>query len=495
MRSALPRTLTGAALALVLAGCAVGPDYERPEVALPEAWPEAIGEQMDKDYADAEFWWEMFEDPRLDRLVRDALENNLDAEIAAARVVQARAVLGLSRAEQFPRLDGEAEVLRENPGRGDDPETEITIAAVLSYEVDLWGRLARANQAARARLLNAAFTRDALRLAVVSDVVSTYFDYRATREQIETTEATIQSQTEALELERSRRESGATTDLTVRQAQAELETSRASLPGLQADADQQRRALAVLVGEIGAVIDGLDGLGDEGLEALPETLSGLPHSVPSDLITRRPDIRAAETRLIAANADIGVARAEWLPSLNLAALFGQEASGVSQLASGDSAIWELLVGSTVPLLDFGRRQATIDGVEAEYAIAELEYRLAIQEALVEVGNAWSVLNAAHERVEARQREMRARIEVLDLAERRYLGGFVGYLEVLDARRALLDASLTLTEASRDRLAATATLFRALGGGWDSAAIPSDVLEDGDPDDAKEEAVTPADPDD
>ncbi|WP_018937811.1 MULTISPECIES: TolC family protein [unclassified Thioalkalivibrio] len=264
-------------VALVLAGCAVEPDYERPEVALPEAWPGAVGEQMDKDSAAAEFWWERFEDPRLDRLVRDALENDLDAGIAAARVVPARA--------------------------------------------------------------------------------------------------------------------------------------------------------------------------------------------------------------------------EWLPSLNLAALFGQEASGVSQLASGDSAIWELLVGSTVPLLDFGRRQATIDGVEAEYTIAELEYRLAIQEALVEVGNAWSVLNAAHERVEARQREMRARIEVLDLAERRYLGGFVGYLEVLDARRALLDASLTLTEASRDRLAATATLFRALGGGWDSAAIPSDVLEDGDPDDAKEEAVTPADPDD
>lgn len=493
------KALIGAGVALLLGGCALGPDYERPEVALPDEWPEEIGDQMDADYADAEFWWEMFEDPLLDRLVREALENNIEAEIAAARVVQARAVLGLSRAEQFPQLDGLAEAEREYPAGGDDAETEITIAAVLSYEVDLWGRLSSAEEGARAQLLNTAFTRDATRLAIVSDVVSTYFDYRATQEQIETTEATIQSQIEALQLERSRRESGATTDLTVRQAQAELETSRASLPDLRADAERQRRALAVLVGDTEAVMEGLEDLGEEGLEDLPETISGVPHSVPSDLMIRRPDIRAAEARLIAANADIGVARAEWLPSLNLAALFGQEVSRVSQFSSSDSFVWEFLVESTVPILDFGRRRATLDGVEAERDIAELEYRAAIQEALEEVANTWSVLNAAHERVEVRQREVGARVQVLDLAERRYLGGFVGYLEVLDARRALLDARLTLTEASRDRLAATATLFRALGGGWDSAAIPHDVLEDGDPDaaeaEAEQEVIVPADPDD
>ncbi|WP_038054215.1 efflux transporter outer membrane subunit [Thioalkalivibrio sp. ALJ1] len=470
--------LVGLAGTVWLSGCALGPDYERPDVALPEAWPEEIDEQMDVDYSDVEFWWEMFEDPILDRLVREALENNIETEIAAARVVQARAVLGLERAERHPQLDGVIEVEREDPGiGGDGPETDLAVFGRLSYEVDLWGRLARSEEAARAQLLGTAFTRDAVRLAVMSDVVSTYFDYRATREQIDTTEDTIQSLIEALGLERSRLESGATTDLTVRQAEAELETSRAGLPSLEAEAERLRRALAVLVGDSEAVVEGLDSLGDHGLEELPETLDGLPHSIPSDLLVRRPDIRAAEASLIAANANIGVARAEWLPSLNLAALLGNEVNRPSQFFTGAAGLWEISAQSVAPILDFGRRQATIEGVEVERDIAELEYQGAIQDAVVEVADAWSELRAQHERVAIYQREVAARIEVVRLAERRYLGGFVGYLEVLDARRALFEARLTLTDASRDRLAATADLYRALGGGWAGDAQLQDVLED------------------
>ncbi len=451
---------------LAVSACTVGPDYERPDLALPEEWPDEIAAQMDVGYDDVEFWWERYNDPVLEGLVEEALENNLDVETAAARVQQARAVLGFRDAERYPRLDGVIEAERENPGlTGGDTESEFLVGAALSYELDLWGRLSRSRESARAELLSTAYTRDAVKLAVISDVVTTYFDYRAVRAQIDTTEDTIGSLIEALNLERSRLDSGASTELAVRQAEAELETSRAGLPGLRSEAQQRRRALAVLVGDAEAVLSGLEGLGDHGLDELPETGHELPESIPSDLLVRRPDVRAAEAFLVAANADIGAARAAWLPSVDLVGLYGSGATSVGDLFTGPATLWEVIGTATIPILDFGRRQAEVEQAEAARELAELQYRGTIQDALVEVGDAWTVLTAADERVQAREREITARVEVARLAERRYLGGYIPYLEVLDARRALFDARLTMSEAIRDRLAATATLYRALGGGW------------------------------
>lgn len=460
MRGLLP-LLLGCGL---LAACAVGPDYAQPEVDLPEEWPEELDARMEADFEDIDHWWELYEEPVLEQLVREALVNNLDVAVAAARVTQARAVLGLSRSERYPTLDAFAEAEREDPGlTGGETGSEFVLGGLLSYELDLWGRLARSEEAARAELLNTAFSRDAVVLAVIGDVVGAYFAYRATIEQIEITQATIQSLQEALELERSRREGGASTELAVRQAEAELETSRAGLPSLHESAERQRRALAVLIGDQEAVLEGVDFLDEHGLDDLADTQIDLPDTMPSELLLRRPDIRAAEASLIAANADIGATRAAWLPSLNLAALFGQGATQFGDLASSDAGLWEISAAATVPILSFGRRQAELDAAEAGRDIAEQQYRAAIQAGFQEVGDAWTVLRAAEERVAAREREIEARVEVLRLAERRYLGGYIPYLEVLDARRALLDARLTMTEASRDRLVATAVLFRALGG--------------------------------
>ncbi|QIT55993.1 efflux transporter outer membrane subunit [Aquisalimonas sp. 2447] len=466
------RNWCGAALMVaLLGGCTVGPDYEQPDLDLPAEWPEEVAERMGPDYDDVAFWWELYEDPILERLVREALENNLEVGVAAARVAQARAVLGFRRAEQYPTLDGLVEAEREDPGlTGGGIDSEFTVAGVLSYELDLWGRLSRAEEAARAQLLGTAYSRDAVRLAVISDVASTYFDYRAIKEQIDTTENTIGSLIEALELERSRRDSGASTELAVRQAEAELETSRAGLPGLRAEAEQRRRALAVLVGDTAAVLSGLDDLGDHGLPDLPDAATELPQTLPSEMLVRRPDVRAAESFLVAANADIGATRAEWLPSVNLAGIFGTAATTPGDLFTSGSTLWEVIGTATVPILDFGRRQAQVEEVEEAREIAELQYRSTIQEAFREVGDAWTLMNAADERMTVREREVAARIEVAQLAERRYLGGYVPYLEVLDARRSLFDARLTMTEAARDRLVATATLYRALGGGWDPDAV-------------------------
>ena len=450
----------------VVTGCAVGPDYERPDLLLPEEWPEEIGESMATDL-DIGAWWQRYGDPVLDRLVEEALENNLDVGLAAARVGEARTILGFRDAERYPTIGAFAEVERDDPGlTGSGPGTEMVVAGNLSYEVDLWGRLSRDAESARANLLGTAYARDAVRLAVVTDVVASYFDYRAVAEQIEITEDTIASREESLEVERSRYRSGATTELAVRQAEAELQTSRAELPGLRAEAMRGRRALAILVGDSGAVLRGLDDLGDHGLPSLPDGVTELPALLPSDLVERRPDIRAAEAFLVAANADIGVARAEWFPRVDLLAVAGTGATAAGDLFTGPATLWELFGSVSAPILDFGRRQASISEAEVGREIAELQYRATILESFREVGDAWTLLESAAERLEARIAEVEALVDVVDLAERRYRGGYSPYLEVLDARRALFSAELSRTAAARDRLVATATLYKALGGGWD-----------------------------
>ncbi len=452
--------------AAVMTACAVGPDYERPDILLPQDWPEEVRSPMDEEASIGQ-WWTRYDDPVLSELVERALENNLDIGLAAARVAEARASLGFRRAEQFPTVSAFAEAERDDPGlTGGGIDQEIVVAGALSYELDLWGRLSRDTESARAALLATAFSRDAVRLAVVTDLVASYFDYRAVVEQIRITERTITSREESLELEESRFRSGATTELAMRQAEAELETSRAELPGLRAEAERGRRALAILVGDSEAVGRGLGGLGDFGLPDLPDSVTELPRVLPAELLERRPDIRAAESFLIAANADIGVARAQWLPRVDLLAIYGTGATAAGDLFTGPATLWELLGTVTAPILDFGRRRSAVEGAEALYDIAELQYRATILDAIREVGDAWTLLTTADERLEARDREVAARVEVVNLAERRYGGGFSPYLEVLDARRALFDAELSRTAAARDRLIATATLYRALGGGWE-----------------------------
>lgn len=455
------------ALGLFLTACAVGPDYERPELTLPEEWPEGISTAMSDEDETAITWWERYEDPILDALVREAVEYNLDVGLAVARVSEARAMLGVERAGQFPTLDADVYAEREDEGAqsASDPRNALEFRGILNYELDLWGRLSRESESARASLLASAYTRDAVRLAVTTDVVTAYFDYRAARDQIATAEAAIVSRREALELEESRHKRGATTELARRQAEAELETSLAELPSLEAEASRLTRVLAVLVGDEAATLSGLNELGDYGLPSW-QTVADLPETVPSSLIERRPDIRAAEAILIAANADIGAARANWFPRINLMAAFGSGAADAADLFTGPGVLWELVGTVTAPIVDFGRRSSLVEGAEARREIAELEYRATVRRAFQEVGDAWTLLTTAVERLEARDREVEARVKVVDLAERRYNGGYTNYLEVLDARRALFQGELSRTDAARDRLLAVANLYKALGGSWE-----------------------------
>lgn len=462
----MPRSLLPVVMIAALAGCALGPDYEHPEIELPAEWPVELSANMADDPITHWQWWHRYQDPVLEELILAARDNNLDLALAAARVAEARAVRGLRHADRFPRLDAFAEAERENPGlTGSGHSNEFVVGAALSYEVDLWGRLSRSAEVARAELLATAYSRDAVYLAIVTDIVMTYFSWRAIDEQIQITRSTITAREELLALEQSRFRSGATTELTMRQAEAELETSRAELPALRHEEARLRRSLAVLVGDTPAVLEGLDDLGERRLPALSESLERLPEMLPSELLERRPDIRAAEAFLIAAHADIGVARANWFPRVNLLAIAGSGATATGDLFTGSASLWELFGSLTMPVLDFGRRQAEVEGAEARRELSELQYRATILQAFREVGDAWTLLVTADERLKARERELEARLRIVDLAERRYGAGFSPYLEVLDARRALFEAELSVTEAARDRLLATATLYRSLGGGW------------------------------
>ncbi|SDK99861.1 outer membrane protein, multidrug efflux system [Franzmannia pantelleriensis] len=457
--------------AAVLAGCAVGPDYRAPDIALPDEWPEHVL-LAEEERSEWRHWWRQFEDPRLDALVERATAENLDIRLQLARIQEARAQLGLAQAEQLPSVGAQAEAARDrtpataSPFGVESTDNTFSVAGQLSYEIDLWGRLAREREASEALLEESVFAHDAVRLNVITDVVATYFDLKSAEQQRRITESTLESREETFRLEQIRFDSGETDELALRQAQSELETTRAQLPAQVQRVRSLEGALAALVGLSPAeLFDELD-FGDTRLDdiALP---TGVPTMLPSSLLERRPDIRSAEAGLVAANAGIGVAEASRLPSLNLSGLIGTAAGDTSSLFTSAAQTWGL--GATVmgPIFDFGRSRSRIDTAEALAEQAEQQYRATVNMAFNEVRDALVSYETSGERVEATRQQVEAIRRTQELAEVRYREGFVGFIEVLDAQRALLSAELALAEAVRDRLTATATLFKALGGGWES----------------------------
>ncbi len=464
--------ISATALPLVLAGCAVGPTYEEPQVELPEEWPDQVL-LSEEERADWSGWWQRFDDPQLEELVDRALEDNLNVRLQLQRIREARASLGLADAERMPTLDAQVEATREREPEAASPVPELgggtdnlfSVTGMLGYEVDLWGGAASRSEAAEAALQESVFSHDAVRLNVVTDVVATYMDLRAAQQSLEITEKTLESRAETMNLEEARYEGGETDELSFRQARSELEATRALLPQQRQRVDQLKNALAMLVGMTPRELMGELDFGDSRLSdvTLPDEV---PEVLPSDLLQRRPDIRAAEAGLIAANADIGQAEAARLPSLNLTAFGGSAAIDSDDLFSSEAETWGIGASVMGPVFDFGRNKARVDTAEALSDQAETQYRVTVNEAFQEVRDALVIYESTDERVERLRDQVRALEGTLRLAQLRYEEGLTDFLAVQDTQRALLDAELTLTEAIRDRLNATATLFKAMGGGWD-----------------------------
>jgi multidrug efflux system outer membrane protein len=460
-------------VSLVLSGCMVGPDYRRPDLTMPADW--RTGPAQPSSLADLA-WWEVFNDPALQELIRTGVAANRDVQVAVARVFEARAQLGVARAALFPQLNAGASYdytrpnsknslfLRSLP-RAPGAEVEAPTGDVyqtqvdLTFELDLWGRLRRATEAARAELFASEDSWRSVLITLVADLARTYFDLLELDRELEIARSTLQTRRASLDLQRQRAERGLSTQLDVQRAAAEVAVAAATLPDVERRIAQTENALNFLVGRNpgpiprGAVLD--------GQRVPPEVPAGLP----SALLERRPDIRQAEQTMIAANARIGEAKAAYFPRISITGLFGLESVSMSSLFKGASRVWDIGPTMTVPIFTAGRISGTVKASEARQQQALAQYRRTIEQAFREVADAL----VFHQKMREIRAEQEARVaatrQALYLANLRYDRGLSTYLDVLDQERQLFRAELDLASSTRDQLTAVVQVYKALGGGW------------------------------
>lgn len=454
-----------AALLLLVAGCAVQPDYQRPALELPPAWKESAPRP-----AATEPWWRVYGDPVLERLIEEALAQNTDVLVAAARVDEARALLGETRSALRPEVGANASAgrLRSSAATGTLPpgaprERDNYRATLdLSYEIDVFGRLRAASDAARADLAASEAVRDAVRLALTARVASSYYGLTALDAQVDLTRRALQLRDEALALQSRRREAGLISDFDLRQLEAETATVRAQLPPLERDRELEEAALAALLGRAPrAVLE--DAVARTALAADAPSAVAVPSGLPSELLLRRPDLVEAEQRLVAANARVAVARSAHFPSIRLTGLLGSESAELGDLFTGPAGIWSAVAALAQPIYAGGRLQAQREAAEARERAALAQYQGAVRDAFREVRQALSAQVRARQSFEAQAARVDALAETLRLARLRYASGVSSQLDVLDAERGLLAAQTARIEALRAQRAAVADLYRALGG--------------------------------
>lgn len=458
-----------ATAALSLSAClTVGPNYRRPELPLPPGYSEGSAAGAQAVVPDA--WWSLFGDPQLDRLVAEALAANQDLAAAAARVEEARALLGITDSDRFPQVTGSAGASRNRLSResslipsGFDLERDAYRAVVdVSYEIDFWGRLRRASEAARAELLASEEGRRNVRLSLIAEVATAYFDLVTFEGQLAIARGTLGSRNESVRLQRLRFDAGTISGLDLAQADAELAATEATVPVLERQLRQTENRLTVLLGRIGGRVE-------PGAALAELTSPEVPVGLPSELLARRPDVLAAEQRLVAANARIGAARAAYFPSIGLTGLAGAESVEFSSLFAAGTGIWQAAISLVEPIFNAGRTRRQVEAAEARNRESLALYARTVQGAFAEVEDALAARRTGIAEREALGRQVTALAEARRLAGLRYEGGDSSYFEVLDAERNLFRAELDLARARRDELAASVLLFQALGGGWEGAA--------------------------
>ena len=496
------------ATALMLGACARhGTDYQRPQLDLPSAWT-ADGQGAAANTPAQ--WWQLFKDPALDTLVEEALAHNRDIKAAAARIDEARANLIVTDADRWPTIYGTANTARTQiTQRGATPlfpgvpvessSKRITLAA--SYETDFWGKYTRATEAARAELLRTEAARDAVRLSLIADVVSAYFALTALDGQAQAAQRTYATRDELAGLQAKRFAAGVASELEVRTTEAEREAARVQQIAITRARAREDARLAVLLGRSPRAVweqrIGTAAGGDALAPATAPAISAIPASppaapaaaarwfapsagqisvpaaapvlvpagLPSDLLQRRPDLREAEQRLIAANARIGAIKAAYFPSIALTTFLGTESAALANLFSGPSLVWQLAAALTQPLWGAGRTDAQLSAATARQQEALAHYEKAVQSAFADVRVALAAHQAARETFEAQSRRSASLAQALKLARLRYDNGVSSLLEVLDAERNLLVAELARLEALAQQHTAVADLVKALGGGW------------------------------
>jgi len=461
-----------ALLAVFSAGCAVGPNYKRPSVATPAAFraPQPLPPDQAASLADLK-WFQVFKDQQLQDLIRTALVHNYDLRDAVARVEAARARLGITRSDQFPNVaaGGNMEFNRFSRAGATPlpaaflPSQNRTFGSaalqLLSFEIDIWGRLRRATEAARANLLSAEETRKAVVTTLVSDVATSYLTLRELDYELEISRRTLQTREESLNLVRQRQTGGVSTRLDLRQAEQLVYTAAETIPATQEQIEQRENEISLLLGENPGSVTRGRSLTDQELP--PD----VPPGLPSALLERRPDIRAAEQDLIAANAEIGVARAAYFPQVSLSGSLGGASTQLSSLFSGPHNTFSLVPQVAQPIFTAGRIKSGVRLAQAERDHALVQYEKVIQTAFTEVSSALIAHQRLRESREKQEELVTALEDRLSLAYLRYRGGVDTQLNALDADRDLFQAQLTLAQLRLEEILSVVQLYKALGGGW------------------------------
>jgi multidrug efflux system outer membrane protein len=449
----------------LIGGCTVGPNYHKPVVQTPTVYRELSETQQAQaqaaSYADLP-WWQVFQDPQLQELIRTALKQNYDLQLATERINAERAQLAITRSNQFPQVQGSGTF---NGGKEQNFQTKfnfLSLAADAAFQVDFFGRLRRATEAARAQLLATEEAQHSVTLTLVSDVASAYFALLQLDLQLQITRNTVKTQEGSVQLTSFRLNNGVATKLDVLQAQQVLDSANAQIPDLERQIGQEEDAINILLGNYPAGVTRGRPLEQQALP--PE----VPPGLPSSLLERRPDIRQAEQILISANAEIGVAKAEFFPQISLTGSGGGgfgRSSAFSSLMSSHTGIWSYGAQVSQPIFTGGALRGNLHLAESQHQQALLAYKQAIQRAFGDVSDTLIAYQKFHE-VRIQQEQLVADLdESVRLSIMRYQGGTTTYLEVLDGQRSLFAAELTLAQARGNEYQSLVQLYRALGGGW------------------------------
>ncbi len=461
------RRLIALSLIMLLAsGCAVGPNYKRPSVTVPGTYRGAIPQEATQPAAESigdQKWWEVFQDPQLQDLIHTALQQNYDVRIAATRILQAQAQVGITRADQLPTISGGVEAVNQRSARSKFfPAFETSSNQVdlsLAWELDFWGKYRRATESARANLLATQWARQAVISTLVSDVAAAYFQLRELDLELEISRRTLASRRDSLQLTQTLASGGATSMLDVRQAEQLVFTAAETIPDLERRIEQQENFLSILLGNNPGPITRGTKLTEQ--PHAPE----IPAGLPSSLLERRPDIRQAEAQLIAANAQIGVAKAAYFPQITLTASGGYQSSALTSLFTGPAGLWNFGGSLVQPIFTGGRIRSNVKFTEARQQEAALIYQQTIQQAFRGVSDALVEYRKDREFGEQQEQLTFSAQDAARLSETRYRGGATSYLEVLTNETNYFDAELGLAQAQLNELLGLVRIYRNLGGGW------------------------------
>lgn len=467
MNTAARARIAIALVALALAGCAVGPDYKRPPVVTPPDFRGQVGPAEATSLADVP-WWEAFQDPVLQELVREALASNYNVRVAVARVQEARAQVGVARSRFFPQIgytgraqydrNGVAAQLGINP---QSPEANPLYFGALyaSWELDIWGRIRRLDESAVAQLMGTEDARRGVLLTLVGDVAQNYFELLALDTQLDIARASVKAFQGTYDLFLDRYEFGIVSQLQTSRAQGALGSAQATVPEIEAEIAAKENQISTLLGRPPGPVK-------RGPPMFAQFIApSVPVGLPSALLTRRPDLRQAEQQMVHANALIGVAKAEFFPKLSLTGLLGTASPEISALTSGTALVYNVAAGLTGPLFQGGRILENYRAHQAIWDQAKNQYLQTVLTAFQEVSSSLSTLARLADAETGQAWAVKGLEEAVSHATDRYLYGLSSYFEVLDAQQRLYPAQHSLAEIRRNRLLAYVQLYKALGGGW------------------------------